>query len=219
MIVMFLNNWRRSLGLVVTTGVVGFGLLAPTTALAGEGCDSSKGLLCGRAMNAVDSNRTFNAHDNWKDNDPVGTARIVEPGNWSTFKDTDGYCIPPNTRAFAFILGPLTKEKWWQTRTEIDYPVSTGWRCRKIGDPQIAFIFAFKPADAGKKIPAASSPNAPDWAGMRAKAKKAVKAKAVKVCKAAKKVAKNQGTKYYKKYKKPLGFCAKNFGVKVPKKK
>ena len=37
--------------------------------------------------------------------------------------------------------------------------------------------------------------------------------------KAAKKVAKNQGTKYYKKYKKPLGFCAKNFGVKVPKKK
>ena len=62
-------------------------------------------------------------------------------------------------------------------------------------------------------------PNFADRAHKSPLAKKAVKAKAVKVCKAAKKVAKNQGTKYYKKYKKPLGFCAKNFGVKVPKKK
>ncbi len=190
-----------------------------TPAQAGEGCDNSKGLICGRVKNDQWSSRTVNVHDHWDGKDAAGNYYSLQSGNWSRYKDTDAYCVPPDTEAYVFIYGPLTKEKWWDAMAKVSYGKSNDWRCRKISDSQMAIYFGFiPPRERSARQPMTSSSAKLTQSQMLAKAKQEVKKRATSVCKAAKKTAKNQKSKYYKKYKKTFGYCAKNFGVKVPKK-
>lgn len=220
------GRWRRFVALIA--GMLALGLvplagqavapqsspvLAPTSAYAGAGCDASKGFICGRVLNSVGSNSNVNVHDGWGSNDgiPGGEVRQLAPGNWSKFRDTDGYCIPPNVQAYAFIYSAFSIGLQYT----YSYPPDSGWRCQKIGDDKVAVIFLTKVSSKSKAAqPMSSSPN---WDGMKKTAKAKVKSKAISVCKVAKKTAKNQKSKYYKKYKKYFTQCAK-LGVKVPKK-
>jgi hypothetical protein len=202
--------------------VLGTQVLSSVTAHAGAGCNNSLGLVCGRTFNDSLSSSNVNTHDSWGSNDgtPAGNVQQVAPGHWSTFRDTDGYCIPPNVDAYVYTYVTLMGLIKWEKH----YSPSTGWRCQKISDIQTAIVFAYKSAAkaAGSKVagvsPNTSSPGGkPSTAYMKTVAKKKVKAKAISVCKVAKAKAKTQKSSYYKKYKKYFEQCAKYEGIKVPK--
>ncbi len=212
----YVRRWLVATLTLMITSMLGIGqIVSSTPAQAGEGCDLSKGFICGRILNSVGSNSGINVHNGWGSNDhDAGNTQhyTLKPGNWSVYSDTDGYCIPPNVEAYAFIYSAFSIGLLFTHY----YPPLNEWRCQKITDDRTAVVFATK---RQSKLSTGAKPmsSSPDYATMKAKAKSAAKKKAIAVCKVAKKKAKTQKSKYYKKYKKYFVQCSK-LGVKVPKK-
>lgn len=209
---------RRVLAALTTlVALVFFAGQVALPAQAGDGCKISLGFVCGRIQNAGSSNSGVNVHDGWGPNqyDAGDTAHYtLKPGHWSVYKDTDGYCIPPNVRAYSFVY--ISSDMTLYRSDE--YIPDKGWRCLKVDDAMLAIIYATKSkAKTSGMSGVRPMGTSTAWQSMQKKAKAAAKAKFVKVCKTAKKAVKNQKNKKYKTYKKYFNQCAK-YGVKVPKK-
>lgn len=205
------GGWRRIAILIV--GVLTFGLIplagsavapeaspvmAPAPAHAGDWCSNTGGVICGRVFNSPHSNVKVNVHDGWTNNDGVPAGRVIQvaPGHWSTFRDTDGYCLPPYTKARVWIKSPFRGDV---TR---NYSPVSGWRCQKINDDQTAYVLIVdKKADIAKKR-----------AAELARVAALIKAQQIKSCKALVKKAKSKA--YAKKNAKALKFCASKYGIK-----
>ena len=146
------SRMRRTFGVVAATGAAAallFGgtavvpqaspVLAPQEAQAGVVCNGSLGLICGRIYNKASSNVKINVHDGWSSNPkvPAGKVQQVAPGKSSTFKDADGYCIPPKTQATVnvYTLGGKLVHTY-------KYSKASGWQCQKITDDQTAYAKA-----------------------------------------------------------------------------
>ena len=146
------SRMRRTFGVVAATGAAAallFGgtavlpqaspVLAPQEAQAGVACNVTLGLVCGRIYNKATSNVKINVHDGWSSNPkvPAGNVQQVAPGKSSTFKDADGYCIPPKTQASVnvYALGG-------QLMRTYKYAKASGWQCQKITDDQAAYVKA-----------------------------------------------------------------------------
>ncbi len=146
------SRTRRAIGALAAAAVLGTGLafapgvapqaspvFAPQEAQAGAACNFSLGLICGHIYNKKSSNVKINVHDGWSANPkgPAGNVQQVAPGKGSTFKDADGYCIPPKTKATVnvYTLGG-------QLMHTYKYSRASGWLCQKITDDQAAYVQA-----------------------------------------------------------------------------
>lgn len=180
-------------------------VLAPAQAHAGLLCDWSGGSVCGRIYNSPSSNIKINVHNSWgpKDWISAGDVQQVAPGRSATFRDADGYCIPPNTNATVNIVaftGGVVKR--------YNYKSVGRWQCQKITDNLIANVIATDTLPAlVKKREAALK-----------KAEQEIRKARIATCKSMAKEAKTQQSKYYKKNIKFFKACANEYGVKVKKK-
>ena len=178
-------------------------MFAPTQAHAGLLCDLSLGEVCGTIYNSSKSNVSINVHDGWGPNDWTVGGRVqrVMPGKKSTFRDADGYCIPPHSVAEArFVSFTGNKVK------TLKYKSKSIWQCQKVADDMIVDVLV---TDTIPSLVAKRE------AALKAQAKK-IRAYQIKTCKVMVKKAKSSKT-YAKKNKKALSYCSSKFGIRVKK--